>query len=108
MDIHFYATLRQVTNAKTVSFDLPETNTAQQILDAVVARFPGMVGMLVDEDGKMLGHCHMFINGRGVTFLVDEMDTVVHSSTDVVKFFPAVGGGTDLFMDVADDDRPVA
>lgn len=92
MKVNFFATLRQVTGQKTVEFDLPANVTAQQVLDAVVERYPAMTGMLADEDGKLLGHCHMFINGRGVNYLLDQMDTVIKEG-DVVNFFPAVGGG---------------
>lgn len=92
MKVNFFATLRQVTGQKTIEFDLPDGVTAQGVLDAVVERYPAMIGMLAGEDGKLLGHCHMFVNGRGVTYLLDEMDSVVKDS-DVVNFFPAVGGG---------------
>ena len=101
MKVNFFATLRQVTGQKTVEFDLPAGMTAQGVLDEVVRRYPAMIGMLADEDGKLLGHCHMFINGRGVTYLLDEMDSVVKES-DVVNFFPAVGGGRDFHTDAAD------
>ncbi|MFO7661224.1 MAG: ubiquitin-like small modifier protein 1 [Chloroflexota bacterium] len=92
MKVNFFATLRQVTGQKTIEFDLPAHVTAQQVLDAVVESYPAMTGMLADEDGKLLGHCHMFINGRGVNYLLDQMDTVIKEG-DVVNFFPAVGGG---------------
>ncbi len=92
MKVNFFATLRQVTGQKTVEFDLPDGVTAQGVLDAVLAQYPAMIGMLADEDGKLLGHCHMFINGRGVTYLLDQMDSAVRDS-DIVNFFPAVGGG---------------
>jgi MoaD family protein len=92
MRVNFFATLRQVTGQKTVEFDLPDGVTAQQVLDAVLEKYPAMIGMLAGEDGKLLGHCHMFVNGRGVTYLLDEMNSVVKES-DVVNFFPAVGGG---------------
>ena len=92
MKVNFFATLRQVTGQKTIEFDLPDGVTAQGVLDAVVAQYPAMTGMLADEHGKLLGHCHMFINGRGVTYLLDQMDSPVRAS-DTVNFFPAVGGG---------------
>lgn len=92
MKVNFFATLRQVTGQKTIEFDLPDGVTAQGVLDAVVAQYPAMIGMLADDDGKLLGHCHMFINGRGVPFLLDKMDTVVKPG-DTVNIFPAVGGG---------------
>jgi len=38
MKVNFFATLRQVTGQKTVDLDLPDGVTAQQVLDAVVAR----------------------------------------------------------------------
>lgn len=94
MKINFFATLRQVTGQKTVEFDLHEGMTAQEVLDTVVASYPAMVGMLTDDDGKLLGHCHMFINGRGVNYMVDAMDTRIKDG-DVINFFPAVGGGAD-------------
>lgn len=93
MKVNFFATLRQVTGQKMVEFDLPDGVTAQGVLDAVLAQYPAMIGMLAGEDGKLLGHCHMFINGRGVTYLLDEMSSVVKAG-DIVNFFPAVGGGS--------------
>ena len=92
MKVNFFATLRQVTGQKTVEFDLPDGVTAQGVLDAVLVQYPAMIGMLADDDGQLLGHCHMFINGRGVTYLLDQMDSPVRQG-DVVNFFPAVGGG---------------
>lgn len=92
MKINFFATLRQVTGQKTVEFDLPDNLTAQQVLDAVIERFPAMRRDLLDENGQLHRHCHMFINGRGVPFLLDKMDTVVKPG-DTINIFPAVGGG---------------
>ncbi|MBX7252424.1 MAG: MoaD/ThiS family protein [Candidatus Promineofilum sp.] len=92
MKVNFFATLRQVTGQKTVDLDLPDGVTVQQVLDAVVNRYPAMTGMLADDAGKLLGHCHIFINGRGVNYMLDQMDSVVRHG-DTVNFFPAVGGG---------------
>ena len=92
MKVNFFATLRQVTGQKSVEFDLPDYVTAQQVLDAVIERYPAMRRDLLDENGQLHRHCHMFINGRGVTYLLDQMDSPVQAG-DVVNFFPAVGGG---------------
>ena len=92
MKVNFFATLRQVTGQKTIEFDLPDGITAQGVLDEVLAYYPAMIGMLAGEVGRLLGHCHMFINGRGVTYLLDQMDSQVRQG-DIVNFFPAVGGG---------------
>ncbi len=92
MKVNFFATLRQVTGQKSVEFDLPEYVTAQQVLDAVIERYPAMRRDLLDENGQLHRHCHMFINGRGVPFLLEKMNTVVKPG-DTVNIFPAVGGG---------------
>lgn len=92
MKVNFFATLRQVTGQKTVEFDLPDHVTAQQVLDAVIERYPALRRDLLDENGQLHRHCHMFINGRGVPFLLDKMNTVVNPG-DTVNIFPAVGGG---------------
>ncbi len=92
MKVNFFATLRQITGQKSVEFDLPEYVTAQQVLDAVIERYPAMRRDLLDENGHLHRHCHMFINGRGVPFLLEKMNTVVNPG-DTVNIFPAVGGG---------------
>jgi len=92
MKVNFFATLRQITGQKTVEFDLPDYVTAQQVLDAVIERFPAMRRDLLDDNGQLHRHCHMFINGRGVPFLLEKMNTVVNPG-DTVNIFPAVGGG---------------
>ena len=92
MKVNFFATLRQVTGQKSVEFDLPEYVTAQQVLDAVIERYPAMRRDLLDENGQLHRHCHMFINGRGVPFLLEKMNTVINPG-DTVNIFPAVGGG---------------
>ena len=92
MNVNFFATLRRVTGQKTVEFDLPDVVTAGEVLDAVITRFPDMRDELLDENGQLHRHCHMFINGRGVPFLLEKMDTIVKPG-DTVNIFPAVGGG---------------
>src|SRR5690606_15498562 len=42
MKVHFYATLRPIAGQKTVEFDLGEGVTVQELVDAVVTRFPPM------------------------------------------------------------------
>lgn len=92
MEINFYATLRQIAGQKTVDFDFSGDVTVQEILDAVIERFPRMGNELLDEKGNLYPHVHLFVNGRDAPYLPDAMDTVVHPS-DKVDLFPAVAGG---------------
>ncbi len=69
MKVNFYATLRKISGQKTIEFDLDEGMTARQLLDLALERFPDMREELVDEDGNLYGHVHLFVNGRDSRFL---------------------------------------
>ena len=92
MKVNFYATLRPIAGQKTIEFDLNEGITAQQLLDAVVLRFPEMGDILVDENGQLYRHVHLFVNGRDSRFLENILETPLKAG-DKVDIFPAVGGG---------------
>ena len=92
MKVNFYATLRQIVGQKTVEFDLPEGITAAQLLEVVLERFPRMRPELVNENGRLHGHIHIFVNGRDAPFLENKIDTII-KPTDKIDIFPPVGGG---------------
>jgi molybdopterin synthase sulfur carrier subunit len=92
MKVNFYATLRQIVGQKTVELDLPPGTTAIQLVEAVMEQYPRLQPELVDENGDLHGHIHIFVNGRDAPFLENKLDTVV-SSSDKVDIFPPVGGG---------------
>ena len=92
MKVHFFATLRVVTGKKTIDIDIPEDATVRQLVDAIITRFPLMHDKLLQENGNLWGHVHVFINGRDAPFLEDQLETVIKPS-DTISIFPAVGGG---------------
>jgi sulfur-carrier protein len=92
MKVNFYATLRAIAGAKTIDFSVNEGVTAQELLDAILERFPAMRKELLDADGHLFGHVHFFINGRDVQFLDGSLDRII-APEDVINVFPAVGGG---------------
>lgn len=92
MKVNFYATLRQIAGQKTVEFSLPAGTTVRQLVEAVVARFPRMRPELLDEDGRLYGHVHVFVNGRDAPYLESAVETAL-GLDDKVDIFPAVGGG---------------
>ena len=92
MQVNFYATLRQVVNAKTVTFDLPEGATVKNLLDEMIRCFPALKAEMLDEQGNLFQHVHIFVNNRDASFLENGMDTPLKSE-DAVGVFPAVGGG---------------
>ncbi len=92
MKINFYATLRQITQERTVDFDLPEDPSVRELVEIVVTRFPPMRRELLNAEGELYPHVHVFVNGRDAPYLTDGMDTIV-KATDKISIFPAVGGG---------------
>lgn len=92
MRVNFYATLRQIVGKKTVEIDLPVGSTAVQLVEAVLDEYPRMRPELLDENGDLHGHIHIFVNGRDAPYLENKLDTVI-KPTDKIDIFPPVGGG---------------
>lgn len=92
MKVNFFATLRDIAGGKTVEFDVDHGVTAQEVLDAIIVKFPLMKKELLNEKGEMYGHVHFFINGRDVQFTDEKFQTKIMQE-DTVNVFPAVGGG---------------
>ena len=92
MKVNFFASLRPIAGQKTVDFDIYEGITAQQLLETVVLRFPEMREVLVNENGQLYRHVHLFVNGRDAPFLENAMDYRIKPG-DKIDIFPAVGGG---------------
>ena len=92
MEVHFFATLRQITGQKTVEFELAEGAAIRDLVDAIINRFPPLRWELLDDKGELWPHVHVFINGRDTPFLQEGLDTVL-TTDDTVNIFPPVAGG---------------
>jgi molybdopterin synthase sulfur carrier subunit len=92
MEVKLYAMLRRVVGKKIVELPVKEEITVQKLVDELVSRYPDLRGELLDEDGIVFGHIHVFINGRNARSLREAMATVVKPE-DIVDIFPPVGGG---------------
>lgn len=92
MKVNFYATLRPIVGQKTVELPIEDGATVQDVLEIIVEKYPDMRPELMDENGQLLGHVHLFINGRDAPYLEKMMETKI-KPTDKIDVFPAVGGG---------------
>ena len=92
MDINLYATLRSIVGQKTIEVNLQPDANAQDLIEALVAKYPSMHEELLDEQMLLLPHMKMFINGREVVYLEEKFDYIL-KSTDTIDIFPPVGGG---------------
>ncbi len=92
MQVNFYATLRPIVGGRTVEFYVGEHVTVKQLVDVIVERFPRLRKELLNEDGNLYPHVHVFINGRDAPYLPNGVETVIKPG-DTVDIFPAVAGG---------------
>lgn len=92
MNINFYATLRLITGKKTVTLDLVDGITVREMLEKVFEQYPPLRKALMTPENELLGHVHVFVNGRDVPYLADVLETHI-SRADKLDIFPAVGGG---------------
>lgn len=92
MKVSFYATLRQVVGGKEAFFPDDRPYTVRMLLDEMIRRFPGLERELLNDQGELYSHVHIFVNSRDASFLENGMDTVLNPG-DTIGVFPAVGGG---------------
>lgn len=94
MKIRFYATLRPVVGGGAIELAPDRTRTVATLLVELFDRFPELRARLLDADGALSQHVHVFVNGRDAPYLADGFETVL-TSEDRLDIFPAVGGGVD-------------
>ncbi len=92
MHVNFYATLRPIVGGRTIEFDLDHGISVQELVDAVVTRFPPLRQQLLDANGNLYSHVHVFVNGRDAPYLPEGVATSILPG-DTIDIFPAVAGG---------------
>ncbi|MFM8321503.1 MAG: ubiquitin-like small modifier protein 1 [Chloroflexota bacterium] len=92
MIVTFYATLREVVGGRTAEFSVPQGGTVRDLLDEMVRRYPAIGRELLNEQGELYPHVHLFINGRDAPYLEQGLQTPLDPDAKVTVF-PAVGGG---------------
>jgi molybdopterin synthase sulfur carrier subunit len=92
MNIRFFATLRPIVGGKQISLDLAEGTRVHQLIDHLIARYPDLEAILLDESGTLSRHVHIFVDGRSAIYLEQGLDTPL-SSEQRIDVFPAVAGG---------------
>ena len=90
--MRFYATLRSIVGSRQVEISLPPDGTLRQLIDEIVRQFPAMQAEMLDSQGNLYGHIHIFVNGRESTFLAGGLETILEPE-DTISIFPPVGGG---------------
>jgi len=92
VQVNFFSTLRQIVGKKTVEIPLLEGGEIRQLVDEIVSCYPALRREILNDQGELYGHIHIFINGRESSFLENALETEI-SCDDTISIFPAVGGG---------------
>jgi len=92
MIVKYYATLRQVVGSRQAEFLLPQGGTLRLLVEEMVKRYPGLKKEMLDPQGDLYSHIHIFVNGRDSTLLDGSFDSIL-GPDDTVSIFPPVGGG---------------
>ncbi len=87
--VHLPTVLRsQAGGEKTVSVD---GTTIGQVLTSLVAKFPGLAGQVVNDDGTLHKFVNVYLDDDDVRYL-SGLDTPVSNGSDI-SILPAVAGG---------------
>ena len=65
--------------------------TLGQVFDDLVARFPGLAGQLVTDEGSLHKFVNVYVNDDDVRYL-DKLETKIGPG-DSITILPAVAGG---------------
>jgi molybdopterin synthase sulfur carrier subunit len=68
-----------------------EASNVDQLLQAMEGRYPGILGRLCDESGKLRRFLNVYVNSEDIRFL-DNQATPLKDG-DEVSIVPAVAGG---------------
>jgi molybdopterin synthase sulfur carrier subunit len=68
-----------------------EASSVDQLLQALEVKFPGILGRLCDENGKLRRFLNVYVNSEDIRFL-DNQATPLKDG-DEVSIVPAVAGG---------------
>jgi molybdopterin synthase sulfur carrier subunit len=93
MEIRLYATLRDIAGARTVSVRAGGAQTVGDVLRALVAEYPALRPSVLADDGQLVGHVAVMLEGRNVRFL-EGLRTPLNGA-EHLDIFPPVGGGSE-------------
>jgi molybdopterin converting factor small subunit len=88
--VEFYGTARQVTRQKEVTIELEEGGTFRDVVRTLAARYPGLIGDVIQPGGEELQMPNMFnVNARQV---VKDLDTQPQDGDRILLMFVTAGG----------------
>ena len=91
LELRFFATFREAVGQKVVDREFDEGATVGDVLAAIEAEYPELVGEILDDDGDIRPQLSILKNGREVVH-IDGTETAL-ADGDRLSVFPPVAGG---------------
>ena len=91
LELRFFATFREAVGQKTIEREFDADADVGDVLAAIEAEFPELVGEILDGDGDVQPQLTVLRNGREVVH-IDGTETTLEDG-DRVSVFPPVAGG---------------
>ena len=87
--VRFPAVMKYYVNNQT-EFSVPAA-TAGELIEKIVAQYPAVRFHLVDSEGKLRRHFHIFVNGTHIRDL-NGLETPLQEEDKVILMASAAGG----------------
>jgi molybdopterin synthase sulfur carrier subunit len=92
MEVKVYATLRIKIGQSKIKVHTGPGDTVRDAIREALERYPILTADVLTNDGELVNHVNIFLNGRNVR-LLDGLDTVIQHGQRL-DLFPPVGGGS--------------
>src|SRR3989304_7783996 len=92
--VRLYATLRpRAAGEDAVDVPWSPGDTIADVIRELLRRKPGLQGHILDDEGHLLPHVNVFLNGRDIRHL-SGLETRVDGDAELFIFPPLAGGQT--------------
>ncbi|MGH0038575.1 MAG: ubiquitin-like small modifier protein 1 [Myxococcota bacterium] len=92
MHVNFFATFRTIVGGRSLDVPLAEGASVGDLVAWLSERYPEIGEKLRTPEGAVSRQAHIFVDGRGVQWLRDGLETPLEPNQKI-DVFPAVAGG---------------
>jgi molybdopterin synthase sulfur carrier subunit len=91
MEVRLYATLRLKAGQTRIDLKASAGDTVRDAIRELLEHLPILSSDVMTDDGELVDHVHLFLNGRNVR-LLGGLDALIQEGQKL-DIFPPVGGG---------------
>jgi hypothetical protein len=90
--VEFTGAARVMVGQKTIAVDLPETATYRDIVRYLAQTYPGLIGLLIDNDGETFLSSNMFVINGDLTTPAMVLSEHPHAGDHLILMSLITGG----------------